>query len=226
MNRADSNLPLLQWTCDVSKPKHPLSPFTIYSSDRIFISGPSGSGKTSFFKRLVVLNPDFEDTIIFQGEKLVPSNITSFRRACLWLPQHPPRSDEALISWLKRRSKRLEADEMTALNRFKSELRKLLLWSETELELNLSKKLTEFSGGELQAITLCTAVCVKPKILILDESTSAMDSKLESRFWNWISESKKSENTELAILWTSHHPRPEIVSQLGFRCLEIPKKNR
>ncbi len=56
---------------------------------------------------------------------------------------------------------------------FKNELKKLDLGIENRLE----SKMGVLSGGQRQAVTLLMACLVKPKILLLDEHTAALDPK-------------------------------------------------
>ena len=56
---------------------------------------------------------------------------------------------------------------------FKNELKKLDLGIENRLE----SKMGVLSGGQRQAVTLLMACLVKPKILLLDEHTAALDTK-------------------------------------------------
>ena len=56
------------------------------------------------------------------------------------------------------------------------------------------------SGGQKQRISIARTILKKPKLLILDESTSALDLKTESKILNNISENYK----ESTIIFITH----------------------
>ena len=58
-----------------------------------------------------------------------------------------------------------------------------------------------FSGGQIQRIAMARALVRKPKILIMDEATSAVDNKIQ----NQIIENLKAINC--TVLWIAHRLR-------------------
>lgn len=56
-----------------------------------------------------------------------------------------------------------------------------------ELDLGLENRMTAkvglLSGGQRQALTLLMATLIKPKLLLLDEHTAALDRKQLLKFW-------------------------------------------
>lgn len=68
------------------------------------------------------------------------------------------------------------------------------------------------SGGQKQVIALMRALYKKPKILLLDEFTSAMDRKTETYTLNLLNRLK----SELAIIFISHrlHSLPKIADEI------------
>ncbi|MCU7843071.1 MAG: ABC transporter ATP-binding protein [Candidatus Thiodiazotropha sp. (ex Monitilora ramsayi)] len=59
------------------------------------------------------------------------------------------------------------------------------------------------SGGESQRVAICRALINDPKILIADEPTANLDSKLSNEFMQLIAELRQSGRT---VLLTSHDP--------------------
>jgi ABC-2 type transport system ATP-binding protein len=59
------------------------------------------------------------------------------------------------------------------------------------------------SGGYRQLLSLAAAIIHNPKLLILDEPTSAMDPLFRKRFWKIIKEYNKKQST--TVLVTTHY---------------------
>jgi len=67
----------------------------------------------------------------------------------------------------------------------------------------LEKLPAQCSGGEAQRVAICRALINDPKILIADEPTANLDTKLSHEFMGLLDDLKKSGKT---ILITSHDP--------------------
>ncbi len=79
----------------------------------------------------------------------------------------------------------------------KNELEKLNLG----LENRLDAKMGTLSGGQRQAITLLMATLVKPKILLLDEHTAALDPKSSEKILN-LTQKITSDNSITTLMIT------------------------
>ncbi len=88
--------------------------------------------------------------------------------------------------------------------RYKEMLRELDLG----LEDRLSTKMGLFSGGQRQAVTLLMATMKKPKVLLLDEHTAALDPKTASKVLE-ITDRIVSEHN-LTTLMVTHNMRDAI----------------
>ncbi len=85
------------------------------------------------------------------------------------------------------------------LNFFKEELSKLGLG----LEDRIKTKVGLLSGGQRQSITLLMATIVRPKILLLDEHTAALDPKSRNNILDLTE--KITKNTQMVTLMITHN---------------------
>lgn len=72
------------------------------------------------------------------------------------------------------------------------------------LDLNLEDRLTTkvglLSGGQRQALTLLMATLIKPKVLLLDEHTAALDPKTASKVLNLTEELTSKDNITTVMI--------------------------
>lgn len=78
---------------------------------------------------------------------------------------------------------------------------------------------SNLSGGYRQLLSLAGALIHKPKLLILDEPTSAMDPLFRKNFWSIIRECKKNGCSVLVIT----HFMEELLECDSFACLSNGK---
>ena len=91
-----------------------------------------------------------------------------------------------------------------------------------EITLFTEKQLNQFanqlSGGQQRILAFALAIIGRPKLLIMDEPTSAMDVEMRSHFWNVIERLKQQGTT---IFYTSHYI--EEVERMADRIIVLDK---
>ncbi len=79
---------------------------------------------------------------------------------------------------------------------------------ELGLESRMKEKVGRLSGGQRQALTLLMATIVKPKLLLLDEHTAALDPSIASRVLQLTDEVVKENN--LCTLMITHNMKAAL----------------
>jgi len=164
--------------------------------DFVGVIGPNGGGKTTLLKAVLGLLPPLTGEIIF-GEPMIGDN---FHRIG-YLPQinnidrkFPISVFDVVRSGLmsrKRLTGRYSSEENDRTND---------LMTEMGIYGIRNKAIGELSGGQIQRALLCRALVNDPKLLILDEPNTYVDSRFERELY----EKLKFLNDKLAILLVSH----------------------
>lgn len=186
---------------------------TINEGDFVTVIGGNGAGKSTLLNAISgVWKPD-EGKIEIDGVDV--TNIPEHKRAAYLgrVFQDPMKGTapdmeiaENLSIADRRGTKRRLKWGCTKADREK--YRKLLASLELGLEDRLSSKVGLLSGGQRQAVTLLMATIKKPKILLLDEHTAALDPKTAAKVLE-ITDKIVNENG-LTTLMITHNMRDAI----------------
>ena len=186
---------------------------TINEGDFVTVIGGNGAGKSTLLNAISgVWKPD-EGTIEIDGIDV--TNMPEHKRAAFLgrVFQDPMKGTapdmeiaENLSIADRRGTKRRFRWGCTKADREK--YKKLLASLELGLEDRLSSKVGLLSGGQRQAVTLLMATIRKPKILLLDEHTAALDPKTAAKVLE-ITDKIVNENG-LTTLMITHNMRDAI----------------
>ena len=148
----------------------------VAKGERIVICGPSGSGKSTTIRCINRLEEHQQGTIIVDGIEITDDlkNIDSIRSEVGMVFQsfnlfpHMTVLDNLVIGQhLVRRLPKAEAEEVaiTYLKRVK-------------IADQAAKFPGQLSGGQQQRVAIARSLCMKPKIMLFDEVTSALDPEM------------------------------------------------
>ena len=186
---------------------------TLEDGDFVTVIGGNGAGKSTMLNAIAgVWKPDC-GTIEIDGIDV--TNIPEYKRAKFLgrVFQDPMKGTapdmeiaENLSIAARRGTKRKLKWGIKKAER--EEYKKLLATLELGLETRLSSKVGLLSGGQRQAVTLLMATLKKPKLLLLDEHTAALDPKTAAKVLE-ITDKIVTEN-HLTTLMITHNMKDAI----------------
>jgi len=171
--------------------------------ERVALAGSSGNGKSTIAKLMARLYDARSGAILIDGYDVRDIKLKSLRSSVIFVPQDPVLFDVTLRENLLYGNTRATDDELARVSRLaqlESVIRKLPNgWNEP-----LGPRGNRLSGGERQRVALARALLQHPKILILDECTSALDAVTERRLLDGLDSFLQNVTTIII----SHRPFP------------------
>jgi ATP-binding cassette subfamily B protein len=148
----------------------------------IAIVGPSGSGKTTLLRLLLRLQAPSAGRIVLDGRPLESWPIAVLRRLVTLAPQDTGLLDDSLGANIALGRPVADAAEVSAAIAA-SGLAALVARLPEGLGAGVGERGQKLSGGERQRVGLARAVLRRARLVLLDESTSALDPALERSIW-------------------------------------------
>ena len=168
--------------------KHVIKNFNlkIKKGEKIFLYGKSGSGKTTLINLLMgLIKPD--EGKIYIDNKNIFSNLRSLRQKIGYVPQEFLMLDDSIkkniafgLSDYEINNQKLnDAIDRASLRQFIDSL-------PNKENQKIGEKGVTISGGQKQRIAIARALYGDPKLLILDEATSNIDTSTEREIINEV----------------------------------------
>ena len=154
----------------------------VRSGDKIALVGASGSGKSTITKLVARLYDVSQGKICLDGLDLRGIELNSLRTGICYLTQETVLFDRSLKENLLLANPEATDEELLRAIQM-AELEPLLQRLPDGLNTPLGPRGNALSGGERQRIALARAVLQTPSLLILDESTSALDAPTEKQIF-------------------------------------------
>lgn len=158
--------------------------------------GPSGAGKTTIFRLLNGLISPSKGEIYILGKNILEYEPTDLRRTVGLALQSAPMLSGTVFDNLAI-PKKLKGENLS-----ESEAKKLLTSVGLAEEI-LMRDVHDLSGGQKQRVSIARTLVNRPKILLLDEITSALDrvskQEIEELFL------RINEQYEVTIFWITHN---------------------
>ena len=178
--------------------------FSLEQGQTLGLVGESGCGKSTLGRTILKLYEPTEGKIFFEGKEITPLNskqMRPLRREMQIVFQDPLESlnqRHTVGGILEEPYKIHGIGTPTERKQWVLELLDKIGLPHTAV----NRYPHEFSGGQRQRIGIARAIALKPKLLICDESVSALDVSVQAQILNLLLKIQKEMN--LSIIFISH----------------------
>ncbi|WP_409291480.1 ABC transporter ATP-binding protein [Peribacillus sp. SCS-37] len=161
--------------------------FKVKAGETAAILGATGSGKTTLFQLIPRLYDASGGDVLIDGKPIRTFRLSELRSLIGYVPQ------EALlftgtvkdnIAWGKENASQEEIIKAARAAQIHETIMKLPL----QYDAVIGQKGVNLSGGQKQRLSIARALVRTPKILMLDDSTSALDLKTEAALFQALEE--------------------------------------
>jgi len=176
------------------------------------LSGPSGAGKTTICDVLLGLHTPQQGRVLVDGAPLATLDLESWRRLVGYVPQALVLFHDSIFANVQLGDPAIGEPEVRAALEvagaagFGAELPE-------GLHTVVGEHGAKLSGGQRQRIALARALVTRPKLLVLDEVTSALDADTEQE----IVANIRALATEMAVLSITHRPAFLAIADRVYR---------
>lgn len=165
----------------------------IIKSDVVGFIGPSGSGKTTLIDLILGLLEPQKGSLYYNGNALDKHSINEWRSSVAYLPQDVFLVDDTLEKNIALGVSEKNINSSKVLEAIKkARLKDLIDNLPKGKETIIGERGIRVSGGQKQRISLARAFYHEREVLVMDESTSALDTETEQEIVEEINHLKGS----------------------------------
>ena len=195
---------------------------TLADGDFVTVIGGNGAGKSTMLNAIAGVFPVDSGSILIDGQDV--TKLPEHKRAALlgrvfqdpMMGTAPSMWIEENLALAARRGQR-RGLSWGVTKEEKEQYRELLGGLGLGLESRLTTKVSTLSGGQRQALTLLMATLKRPKLLLLDEHTAALDPKTAAKVMELTDRIVRE--GQLTTLMITHNMRDAI--QYGNRLIML-----
>lgn len=151
----------------------------IAAGEKVALVGASGGGKTTLVQVLLGLYVPQSGQLSFDGAPVTDIGLDVVRENVATVLQHPALFNDTVRTNLTLGREVPDTDLWRALDI--AQLRATVETMERGLDTMVGRQGVRLSGGQRQRLAIARMVLSDPKVVILDEATSSLDTETESR---------------------------------------------
>ena len=170
---------------------------TVAASEFVTITGPSGSGKSTLLNMIGSLDRPDSGAITVAGTPVPePRRAIAFRRHMVGFVFQ----DNLLLPYLSAQANVEAALLASGVGRHERRRRSAELLGEVGLADRARHLPSELSGGQRQAVALARALANRPRLLLADEPTGALDSDSAARALDLLASTRELHGTTVLVV--------------------------
>jgi ATP-binding cassette subfamily C protein len=192
----------------------------IAAGEKVALIGASGGGKSTMVQALIGLYPPSAGRIYFDGVPSTEIGLDVVREHVATVLQHPALFNDTVRANLTLGRKAGDAELWEALAI--AQLKETIEQTPEGLDTLVGRSGMRLSGGQRQRLAIARMVLAQPKVVILDESTSALDSETEAQLHQAMSRFLEGRTTLIVAhrLSAIKHADRAFVFEDGVICEE------
>lgn len=175
--------------------------FTVDEGEYVAIMGESGSGKTTLLNILAALDRPTSGTVLLDGKDISAireNQLAAFRRDQLGFVFQ----DFNLLDTFSLKDNILLPLVLQGMNWREMEANLLPIANQLRIANLLEKYPYEVSGGQKQRAAVCRALITHPRLILADEPTGALDSKMGNEILKFFT--KLNRELGITIVMITH----------------------
>jgi len=179
--------------------------FKMYEGETLGLVGESGCGKSTLGNAILLLDKATAGQIIYKGKditNLSKTEIRELRKEIQIIFQDPYSSLNPRIPIGKAIMEPMQVHQLYENDKKRKEKTLEILKRVGLEEEHFNRYPHEFSGGQRQRIGIARTIALQPKLIVCDESVSALDISVQAQVLNLLNELK--ENFGFTYIFISH----------------------
>ncbi|OFS62351.1 ABC transporter ATP-binding protein [Nosocomiicoccus sp. HMSC09A07] len=161
--------------------------FKVDKNETLVIMGATGSGKSSLVNLIPRLYDPQHGEVYVDGKNVKDWNVNELRELIGYVPQSAVLFTGTIFeNMLWGDEFATEADVYDATK--KAQVHDNIIRFDHQYSTQVGQRGVQLSGGQKQRLSIARALLKRPSVLILDDSTSALDRTTESSLWEKMSD--------------------------------------
>jgi len=163
--------------------------FKLKPGEKLAIMGATGSGKSTLLSLIPRFFESAEGRVLVDGKDVKEWPLKQLRERIGFVPQQSVLFTGTILENLSWGKKGATEEELIEAAK-KAQIHHSIIHFPKGYETRVGQKGVNLSGGQKQRLSIARALVRMPSILILDDSTSALDVKTESALWDALGDEK------------------------------------